>query len=97
MSGASNTALQVLNCGGCGVCCTSCTLPPFNLAALLSAPAIIRRMVADAIVNATPGGPCVAYDAASKRCTIYPDRPGDCRDFKVGGDACLAARKDAGF
>lgn len=87
--------LPVIDCTDCGACCTTCAIPPYNLGAILTAPAFIRRMVADAIVNAKSGDQCVAYDATSKRCTIYPDRPSDCRDFKVGGDACLAARREA--
>jgi Fe-S-cluster containining protein len=35
------------------------------------------------------GGPC--------RCAIYPSRPLNCRQFKVGGSLCKAARKQAGL
>lgn len=90
-------ALPVVSCDGCGACCESCPVPPYSMAALLQAPVHIRRLVAAAISAAEPGDACIAFDARTRRCTIYEHRPSDCRDFRVGGEPCLAARKEAGI
>ncbi|MGI9465925.1 MAG: YkgJ family cysteine cluster protein [Rubripirellula sp.] len=37
-------------------------------------------------------GPCVWYDAASRRCKHHEHRPQVCRDFSVGGKGCLEWR-----
>ena len=36
-----------------------------------------------------PGGTC--------RCSIYEDRPANCRNFEAGGPGCRAARAEAGL
>lgn len=38
------------------------------------------------------GLPCTAYDPATRRCGIYPERPQMCRSFEPGGQECRAAR-----
>lgn len=47
-----------------------------------------------------PGGRCVALagdgsDATPFLCRHYEERPRSCREFEVGGDACLIARRRA--
>jgi hypothetical protein len=46
-----------------------------------------------------PGGRCVALDSGSEghRCRVYADRPRACRDFAIGGAACLEARHRVGL
>lgn len=46
-----------------------------------------------------PGGKCVGLGAggAPWRCAVYAIRPIACRDFEVGADACLEARRRAGI
>jgi Fe-S-cluster containining protein len=49
-----------------------------------------------------PGGDRICAAFAGKvgevcGCSIYPGRPGKCRQFEVGGFHCRAARKDAGL
>jgi hypothetical protein len=47
-----------------------------------------------------PGGRCVALDTDAEhghRCRVYPERPKSCREFAVGGDACLEARRRVGL
>ena len=39
--------------------------------------------------------PCVWYDREKKTCGHYENRPPMCRDFPVGGEACLAIRHGA--
>jgi len=41
--------------------------------------------------------PCFWYDAKSKRCKHHDARPQICRDFAVGGEDCLAARRGGRF
>ncbi len=46
-----------------------------------------------------PDGRCAALDPADDRwpCAVYPLRPRACREFEVGGDACLEARRRVGL
>ncbi|MCA9542289.1 MAG: YkgJ family cysteine cluster protein, partial [Myxococcales bacterium] len=46
-----------------------------------------------------PGGRCVALDpdAPPWHCTVYAHRPRACREFAIGGDACLEARRRTGL
>jgi Fe-S-cluster containining protein len=41
-------------------------------------------------------GWCAALDRRSMRCTIYPQRPGVCRDYPMGGSDCVEERARAG-
>ncbi|HTM20170.1 MAG TPA: hypothetical protein VL172_06680, partial [Kofleriaceae bacterium] len=46
------------------------------------------------------GDRCAALtgDLATRfHCTIYADRPQTCRDFELGGDHCLTARRRVGL
>jgi uncharacterized protein len=52
------------------------------------APGVAPRCVALAGNPAAEGG---------VRCTIYPQRPGPCREFEAGGDACARARRRHGL
>jgi Fe-S-cluster containining protein len=52
--------------------------------------------------HAGPGGDriCAAFAGTVGEgcgCSIYPGRPGKCRQFEVGGINCLAARREAGL
>lgn len=37
-------------------------------------------------------GWCAALDRATMKCTIYPRRPGVCRDYQVGAGDCIVER-----
>lgn len=39
-------------------------------------------------------GWCAAIDPYHLRCTIYPQRPAICRQFRMGGDDCRSVRQD---
>jgi len=39
---------------------------------------------------------CLWYDPAAKQCKHYQWRPQVCRDYELGGDACLDVRKKGG-
>lgn len=92
--------LPVLNaesCRTCGACCTDVGVPPYRVAELFGLPArlrawLLRRLAA--IKGDPRGGPCFAYRAG--RCRIYRWRPAVCRDFVIGGAACLRYRVRSG-
>jgi Fe-S-cluster containining protein len=47
-----------------------------------------------------PGGSCPLLDGGTGtpwRCREYSDRPRSCRDFEIGGAACLEARRRVGL
>ncbi|HWA77745.1 MAG TPA: YkgJ family cysteine cluster protein [Polyangiaceae bacterium] len=48
-----------------------------------------------------PDGRCLGLvgdgEAAPFRCTVYQDRPRSCREFEIGGAACLIARRRVGL
>ena len=47
-----------------------------------------------------PAGLCVALCGDQERgfsCSVYADRPESCRQFEVGGENCLDARKRVGL
>lgn len=37
-------------------------------------------------------GPCIWLDTLDRHCMHYEHRPSDCRNFELGGQACLEAR-----
>jgi len=43
------------------------------------------------------GGPCLWYDAATRRCRHYEYRPGECRGFEPGSRACRRIRRECGI
>jgi hypothetical protein len=94
----STRALQ-LDCFSCGACCRDnrVVLEKPDLAAwqrkrpeLLNR-AYIRRSRGTVLLRLAPGGACV-HLGAQNRCAIYALRPGNCREFPVGAEPCLAAR-----
>lgn len=45
-------------------------------------------------------GRCIALDGEPGRsvsCSLYPERPGPCRELEEGSDACLRARRRMGL
>lgn len=92
--------LPVLDCRTCGACCTYCGAPPYamrEIVAMGERLMALRLWLANIMVSAKPNTSCAAYDADAKRCTIYEDRPKVCREFEIGGSACLNARRRAGL
>lgn len=39
---------------------------------------------------------CLWFDQETRRCRHYDWRPQVCRDYELGGDACLALRRQCG-
>jgi Fe-S-cluster containining protein len=42
-------------------------------------------------------GPCSQEGAENRRCGVYDDRPGACRRFEMGSEACLSTRAKYGL
>lgn len=78
------------NCDDCGACCYLVVqVPepddlPADLIAYRDGKAWMRR---------EGGGRCAALDPRTRRCTIYPRRPPDCRNFDRGSPHCLVVRE----
>jgi Fe-S-cluster containining protein len=54
-------------------------------------------LVSQAAVDASgfgPYGPCVWFDAETRRCRHYELRGKICRDFEPGSEDCLSVRKE---
>lgn len=50
------------------------------------------------VVGEANGSPCMMLDMSNPAsCTIYKDRPNDCRRFEYASDECFEARKQAGL
>jgi Fe-S-cluster containining protein len=56
--------------------------------------ALTERTIPD---RCDSGLPCLLFDEATRRCRVYEHRPEICREYEVGGEACLAARRDRGI
>jgi uncharacterized protein len=91
-----------LSCRTCGACCRDnrVVLEPPDLArwkrlgrADLLDRAYVRRSAGVALLRLTAKGACV-HLGPSNRCAIYRLRPGNCSEFPVGAETCLAARLD---
>lgn len=102
----SRIALPV-SCAGCGKCCeTQAGLPVVYyrvFGTIAELPAHLQLEIQEIYVRWYGTGswkgpadqsPCVWYDAEAKRCKHYEYRPDVCREFEVGGEACLRYKLD---
>lgn len=102
--------LEVLDCTGCGACCTHMVSPPFlcldddeEFAALKTRrPDLAAELVADIERRIRDGdrtddAPCTWLDPGTMRCRHYEDRPEICREFEMGSEDCLAHRGREGI
>lgn len=88
------------DCLACGACCRH----GFDLVQVGAREPLVRARP-DLVVRdgfgwhiPRPDGRCRALGDARGPwpCTVYDQRPRSCRDFAVGGDACLEARRRVG-
>ena len=91
------------DCFRCGACCHR----GFDVVEVKATerfarrhPDLIEVRSADRCVVPRPKGRCVALDGNGSSaepflCRHYDERPRSCRDFELGGDACLVARQRA--
>lgn len=80
-----------MNCDGCGKCCEVVMLDAvggsMDLEWLEAHGG--RQLPCGKIILPVR---CKFYDAATKKCTNYENRPKSCRMFKVGGVDCFIVR-----
>jgi Putative zinc- or iron-chelating domain len=92
-------------CFSCGACCHrgfDVVEVGANERFARQHPALIEVRSADRCVVPRPGGHCIALtgngsSAEPYLCQHYDERPRSCRQFEMGGDACLVARRRAGI
>lgn len=94
--------LTASHCLACGACCRG----GFDRVTVEPESSLIQARP-DWIVEESgtrylprPRGLCVALEPSSDGawpCTVYAQRPRACREFEVGGDACLLARRRVGL
>jgi Fe-S-cluster containining protein len=109
MPDATMADLPVINCDGCGACCTGMTMPPFvpvageqeweafrlaNPDLAVEIDAEYERMRAE---DGWHNGPCFWFDVETRKCKHYEERPEICQDFELGGEACLDWRRIMGL
>jgi hypothetical protein len=91
-----------LDCTRCGACCRA-AYHSVQVSARDPAVATHPEMIVDRgeyLELRRSGDRCAALtgDLATRfHCTIYADRPQTCRDFELGGDHCLTARRRVGL
>jgi len=86
------------DCNDCGgACCRSLTIPLGNPATI--ADNLEWLLIRGAVETGPDGRRLWRIPAACRhlsddgRCRIYDRRPRDCRQYAVGGQSCLAARR----
>ena len=99
-SDASLPVLQAVSCEGCGICCTEVPVPPY-LDEIDFIPEELQRQVYEARLIEeqliAEKRPCIWWDAATRKCGQYEDRPNICREYETGGELCLETREKYGM
>lgn len=97
------------SCEGCGLCCQGIGSPvliyasrpgigdphpsrPADLPPEFAAE--IDEHFSGLVRGQEPQAQCLWYDAAGKRCRHYEFRPPVCREYELGGRACLSRRRE---
>ena len=83
--------VAAIGCANCAACC--CRLEVL----LMGDDDIPHRFTAEdawggTVMRRLDDGWCAALDRNTLLCTIYERRPGICRDFAMGGSACIDER-----
>ena len=96
---------SIEDCGSCGACCRQgfdLLTVSTNDAFLEMHPQLVQLRDDGEHCVPRPGGVCIALDGNGTatnpfRCRHYSDRPSNCEDFEVAGEACLLARRRVGL
>ncbi len=91
-----------VECESCGACCReayhSVTLTPGDVAQTRHPRLVVLQN--NYVEMKRNNGRCIALIGTSAKmnfaCTIYVDRPTSCRDFELGGNHCITARRRVG-
>jgi Fe-S-cluster containining protein len=113
MGNPSQSLPIIESCDGCGACCMVVTRPPFYRVfdeegeeawerLRRERPDIMAAFLADSKARKERGGPyygtpCIWFDEETRRCRHYEYRPLACREFPIGEEDCLDARRRAGM
>jgi Fe-S-cluster containining protein len=90
--------LPVISCDGCGVCCSHIGNPPFMGFEVYDLPEDLRdEMLRVSAAREEMALPCLWLDQTTKKCSHYEHRPSVCRDYEMGGPACLLMREATGI
>ncbi|MGQ0635806.1 MAG: YkgJ family cysteine cluster protein [Planctomycetaceae bacterium] len=104
------TVLHPSNCDGCGLCCEGIGSPVLLYASRPNAaqphpfrpdglPEELIREIDDRFLGLVRGQEpqerCLWFDPEARRCRHYEWRPQVCRDYELGGDACISLRRQA--
>lgn len=102
-------SLPVVDCSGCGACCTHMGHPHFfwrpDAAGGVDphwegVPAHLKeelQQYIEGLEDIDLGQPCIWYDRDKRRCRHYEHRPQMCRDFETGNPHCLRMRFEQGI
>jgi len=103
------TVLHPATCDDCGLCCEGIGSPvvlyatgadrssphPFRPEGLPeSLVEEIDRHFLGLYRGQEPQARCLWFDVETRRCRHYEWRPQVCRDYELGGDACLSRRRE---
>ena len=102
------TALPVLDCTDCGVCCLHVSVPPYDVDEVeylkeyvplvhTAYQAVQRTRQLQLAASGEDYVPCGFLDMETRRCRYYENRPDVCQVFEVGGEFCLLQRTKAGM
>jgi Fe-S-cluster containining protein len=90
-------------CGACGSCCYYFKVvevealdlqvhgTPVVLTEVVNGERRMRRRPATKPGRIDSDTVCVGYDEEARRCKIYDQRPGTCREFKINEEPCVRA------
>jgi Fe-S-cluster containining protein len=99
--------LEPTTCNGCGLCCEGIGSPvlvyqsrPDGSAPASRPPGLPQELVGEIDAHflglargQEPQEMCLWYDPAARRCRHYEWRPPVCREYELGGRACLELRR----
>lgn len=103
------TVLHPETCDGCGLCCEGIGSPvvlyttrpgfetkhPFRPVGLPQELILqIDEHFMGLFRGQEPQERCLWFDAVARRCRHYEWRPQVCRDYELGGSACVALRRE---
>lgn len=99
----------VTNCDDCGACCMGQNLVPGSdvwIAKIAGQPPprVIPLSLMKELDEVSAGPcrgcddePCLWLDRRAGRCRHHEHRPDVCREFEIGGEACLRIRAEVGL
>lgn len=99
---------RTVTCHNCGACCLNMAVPPYEGDEIESLILQNQQGYVDLILArelrtvqlqlvGTDEIPCLFLDPFTRKCRHHEHKPQVCRDFEVGGEHCLATRRDAGL